>query len=172
MVKNHTGPIVGKRVTLRLLELRDLAMTREWRNQDRVRMKFVTTNKLEPESHKRWFEQYLLKDDDYLFLIEETETLNKPVGQIGMYNIDREARKAEYGRLMIGEEDALGLGIAAEASRLMIEHFCRNFGIDNVYLEVKADNESAYKLYESLGFERTGQHDNLIAMSLKAPAIK
>lgn len=171
-MKPHTGPIVGKRVTLRLLEQRDLAMTREWRNQDRVRMKFVTTNKLEPESHQRWFEGYLAKDDDYLFVIEETETLNKPVGQIGMYNIDRQAKQAEYGRLMIGEENALGLGIAAEASRLMIEHFRKNFAIEHVYLEVKADNQSAYKLYESLGFERTGQHENLVAMSLKAPAVK
>jgi len=171
-VKPHTGPIVGKRVTLRLLEQADLSMTREWRNKDRVRMKFVTTNKLEPDSHQRWFEQYLLKDDDYLFVIEETDALKKPVGQIGMYNIDRSERKAEYGRLMIGEENALGLGIAAEASRLMIEHFSKNFGIDKVYLEVKADNESAYKLYESLGFERTGEHENLVAMSLKAPAVK
>lgn len=166
MAKFAPTPITSERLKLRLIEESDLAMTREWRNKDRVRTRFIFTDKLDPESHQKWFAEYRKRSNDYLYVIEELKTLNKPVGQISIYNIDRETKSAEYGRVMIGEEDALGKGIAAEASRMLIEHFKKNFQIENFHLEVKADNENAYKMYEHLGFERVEQSGDLISMVL------
>ncbi|MBX9878564.1 MAG: GNAT family N-acetyltransferase [Candidatus Obscuribacterales bacterium] len=145
-------------------------MTREWRNKDRVRTRFIFTDKLEPEAHQKWFAEYRKRSNDYLYVIEELQTLKKPVGQISIYNIEPDNKSAEYGRVMIGEEDALGLGIAAEASRMLIEHFRKNFQIDTFHLEVKADNENAYRMYEKLGFERLEQSGDLVSMVLKVRA--
>lgn len=143
-------------------------MTRNWRNKDRVRTRFIFTDKLEPESHQKWFADYRKRSNDYLYVIEELQKLKKPVGQISIYNIDADTKSAEYGRVMIGEEEALGLGIAAEASRMLIEHFKKNFGIETFHLEVKADNENAYRMYEKLGFERVEQSGDLVSMVLDA----
>ncbi len=170
MAKFAPTPITSERLRLRLIEDSDLAMTREWRNKDRVRTRFIFTDILDPESHQKWFADYRKRSNDYLYVIEELQTLKKPVGQISIYNIEPDNKSAEYGRVMIGEEDALGLGIAAEASRMLIEHFRKNFQIDTFHLEVKADNENAYRMYEKLGFERIEQSGDLVSMVLKVRA--
>lgn len=146
-------------------------MTRQWRNKDRVRLRFIFTDKLDADSHQLWFAEYRKRSNDYLYVIEELQTLKKPVGQISIYNIDQESKSAEYGRVMIGEEDALRLGIASEASKMLIDHFRRNFGVDTFHLAVKADNDNAYKLYESLGFKRVEQNGNLISMELDVRSV-
>lgn len=170
MAKFAPTPITSQRLKLRLIEESDLTMTRQWRNKDRVRHRFVFTDELEPDAHQQWFAEYRKRSNDYLYVIEEVQTLKKPVGQISIYNIDVTQKSAEYGRVMIGEDDALGLGIAAEASRMLIEHFKKNFQIETFHLEVKADNDNAYKLYESLGFERVEQSGNMVSMVLDAHA--
>lgn len=163
--------ITSQRLKLRLIEESDLPRTREWRNKDRVRLKFIFTEELDVESQRKWFAEYRKRSNDYLYIIEELQTLKKPVGQLSIYNIDSKSRTAEYGRVMIGEEDALGLGIAAEASRMLLDQFRKNFGIETFRLDVKADNLNAYKLYESLGFTRIEQTGNLISMELTSHCL-
>ena len=50
-------------------------MTLAWRNQDHIRRWFLTSDLISPEQHRAWFEQYQDRDDDFVFVIEETETL-------------------------------------------------------------------------------------------------
>jgi hypothetical protein len=81
-------------------------MTLAWRNQDHIRTWFFHSDVITPEQHRRWFDAYRGRDDDFVFVIEETEELRRPVGQVALYYIDWEPGTAEYGRLMIGDTDA------------------------------------------------------------------
>ena len=120
MAKRHVAPLVRGRVRLRLLEEGDLPMTLAWRNQDHIRQWFFHSDLITPEEHRRWFEQYRDRDDDFVFVIEETETLKRPVGQVALYHVDWVARRAEFGRLMIGDAEATGLGLARLATRRLV----------------------------------------------------
>lgn len=96
------------RVRLRLLEESDLSMTLAWRNQDHVRKWFFHSDIIAADQHRRWFEQYRDRDDDFVFVIEEAETLRRAIGQASIYNIDWAARRAEFGRLLIGDPEGGG----------------------------------------------------------------
>jgi len=161
MSKLPISPIIKERIQLRLLEQFDLPMTLKWRNQDHIRKWFIHPEVISPEQHREWFEAYLQRDNDYLFIIEETQNLNKPVGQISLYNIDWDGKCAEYGRLMIGEADAQGRGLAKEASRLLLQYAFKVLGMERIDLEVFRDNEPAIAIYRSCGFWEVSELEGL-----------
>jgi RimJ/RimL family protein N-acetyltransferase len=153
------------RVRLRLLQEADLPMTRDWRNQDHIRRWFIYSGIITPEQHERWWRAYRERDDDFVFVIEETETLTRPVGQVSIYNIDRSAARAEFGRLMIGEDAARGLGIARLATAALVESALTTWGLREIYLECLEDNSVALAIYEACGFRETARNDGLVHMT-------
>src|SRR5262245_27558728 len=86
--KRSIAPLVNGRVRLRLLEEEDLPLTLVWRNQDENRQWFFSSDIIAPEQHRRWFDQYRDRDDDFVFVIEEIDTLKRPVGQLSLYRIE------------------------------------------------------------------------------------
>ena len=165
MGKSSIPPILGKRIRLRMLEESDLPMTLRWRNQEHIRKWFFTPDLINAEQHRAWFESYREQDDDYVFIIEETLSLHRPVGQVALYHIDWLAKRAEFGRLMIGEPDAAGTGLAREATRLLVNHALNSWELDEVYLEMFEDNVRALAIYTGCGFEITGRRVNVVTMS-------
>lgn len=170
MPKRHIAPLVRGRVRLRLLEEADLPMTLAWRNQDHIRRWFFTSHVITPDEHRGWYAKYLERDDDFVFVIEETETLKRPVGQLALSKIDWTEGRAEFGRLMIGDPAAKGLGLATAATRLLVEEALAMWGLQQVYLEVLRTNVPALAIYRACGFYETGRHGDIIAMRTKAIA--
>jgi RimJ/RimL family protein N-acetyltransferase len=156
-------------VRLRLLDVSDLPMTRRWRNQDSIRKWFLNTGIISEEQHLAWFARYHEQDDDFVFIIEKKENENRPVGQVSIYQIDWSNYRAEYGRIMIGEADARGKGLAKAATKLVLEVAFGALGLKVVALEVRSDNLPALAVYRDCGFEVTGQGDGLIYMSAVRP---
>jgi RimJ/RimL family protein N-acetyltransferase len=155
-------PPLGKgRIQVRLLEENDLPMTLRWRNQDHIRKWFIHPEILSLEQHQAWFRGYLQRDNDYVFIIEETRDFKKPVGQVSLYNIDWEGRLAEFGRLMIGEAQAQGKGLAKEASRLLLVYAFKRLGLTRVVLEVFENNEPALAIYRDCGFREVSEGSGL-----------
>jgi diamine N-acetyltransferase len=164
VAKRTIPPLVGNRVRLRLLEEADLPQTRAWRNQAHIRRWFVNSSVIEPEQHQRWFEAYRDRDDDFVFIIEETQDLRKPIGQVALYRIDWDRGKAEYGRLMIGEADAAGRGLAREATDVLLRFATTTLKIHEIELEVFADNAAAIKIYAACGFRVRERSGSLLRM--------
>src|SRR5262245_28182771 len=108
MAKRDVAALEHDGVRLRLLEAADLEMTLAWRNQDHIRRWFFYADVISWAMHTSWYEQYKTRDDDFVFIIEETRTLQKPVGQVALYHVDWVEKRAEYGRLLIGAPDARG----------------------------------------------------------------
>ena len=164
MPKRQISPLVSGRVRLRLLEEADLPMTRAWRNQDHIRKWFFNSDLITPERHHAWWRQYQDRDDDFVFIIEETETLKRPVGQVALYNIDWASRRAEYGRLMIGEPDAQGQGLARLATSTIVDQALTPWGLEEVYLEVLAANLPALAIYRGCGFHEFAHEAGVVKM--------
>jgi diamine N-acetyltransferase len=167
MVKKQVDPITDGWVRLRLLEESDLPLTLRWRNQDHIRKWFFNSDVIAPENHRRWFENYCQQDDDFVFIIEETQVLNRPVGQAAIYHVDWEAGCAEFGRLMIGEEDARGKGLARRATQVLVNTALNVWGLHEVYLEVWEDNLAAIAIYRACGFEITEHRENRLFMTVR-----
>jgi diamine N-acetyltransferase len=166
MPKRAIAPIEQPPIRLRLLNENDLPATLVWRNQEHIRKWFVYSAIITPEQHRTWFEKYTLKDNDFVFIIEETQALNRPVGQISLYDINWEHKRAEYGRLMIGDPAARGKGLAKAATMLLLDFGFDSLGLHEIVLEVFEDNLAAYNLYAACGFIPVGKKDNLILMSI------
>jgi RimJ/RimL family protein N-acetyltransferase len=164
LAKRSIAPIENERIRLRLLEKEDLSLILGWRNQDHVRTRFIHSEIIRPEQHENWFEQYLQRDDDYLFVIEEIRYLRKPVGQVSIYKIDWERKRAEFGRLLIGEKDAAGKGIASAATNLILDFAFKTLQLDEIELLVKSDNEEAIRIYQDCGFREVQESEGLKKM--------
>ena len=160
--------MVSGRVRLRLLEEADLPMTLAWRNQDHIRRWFFTSHLITPDEHRAWYDNYRDRDDDYVFMIEETQTLKRPVGQLALSKIDWAAARAEFGRLMVGDSAAQGLGIGTAATRLLVNEALTAWRLQEVYLEVLQENIPALGIYRACGFHETARHGGVVAMSKKA----
>ena len=168
MGKRLIPPLVGERLKLRLLEENDLPHTLAWRNQEHVRRWFAHSDVITPEQHRDWFTAYRERDDDFVFVIEETHDLHKPVGQISLYRIDWARHRAEFGRLMIGETAAARRGLAREATRVLLYYATTTLGMREVELEVFADNAAAISIYAACGFQVQKARDPLLHMVLLA----
>ena len=87
MPKPTVAPIVGSRVQLRLLSAADLPLTLAWRNQDQIRRWFVHSDVLTWDQHHAWFQRYAERDDDFLFVIEDTVRLRRhPEGAVHLFD--------------------------------------------------------------------------------------
>lgn len=166
MTKRLMPDIRDEYISLRLLEIADLSLTMQWRNQEDVRKWFMNTNEISAEQHYSWFERYKELDTDFIFIILATRFCSYPVGQISIYNVNWETGYAEYGRLMIGPAWCRGRGYARRATYLLLNYGFTQMNLKEIHLEVKEDNKSAIAVYETTGFIKTDQKNGLIFMSI------
>ena len=158
-----------EKICLCLLEEEDLATTLSWRNQAEIRKWFFHSDILTYEQHLEWFRSYQGSDNDYIFIIKAHGSQNKPVGQLAIYHIDWEKRRAEFGRLMIGELSAQGKGLAYAATNLALKIAFDQLDLEEVYLEVLSDNKRALALYQKIGFKIQSCQDSIVKMNLFKP---
>ena len=144
-------------------------MTLAWRNQDHIRRWFFTSDVIAEEQHRAWFEHYRQRDDDFVFVIDEIETLRRPVGQAALYRVEWTSRRAEFGRLMIGDSEASGLGLAKLATAALTRFAFDAWSLHEVYLDVLETNTRAIAIYEQCGFVAAGVSDGSLHMTCSAP---
>jgi RimJ/RimL family protein N-acetyltransferase len=169
--KQSLAPLVADAFCLRLLRAEDLPTTLAWRNREDIRVQFIHSDIITWEQHLAWWEQYQAKNNDFVFIIEETQQLHRPVGQVSLYNIDLEKREAEYGRLMIGDNEARGRGLAKRATELLIAWAFNSVGLKRIYLEVFANNRVAVNLYRRSGFVPYGKRGDLCLMRISKKSM-
>ena len=146
--------IEGERVLLRRMSRDDAEDVVRMRAEPDVQAQLFSERPPTLDEHLRWLAGVQARDDRHEFMIVE-RTSGRSVGTIGLSHIDRTHRRAEYG-ILIGEPGARGKGLAAEASRLLLDYAFQILGLIRVYLHVFPDNEAAICLYERVGFAREG----------------
>ena len=143
------APIAEGDAVLRMLAPADLERTLAWRNHPDSRDWFHSTGEIAPGQHRAWFERYLERDDDYVFILEVG---GRPVAQAALYGIADGG--AEFGRLVV-DPAARGEGHSHRAIALCLRA-ARELGLARVHLEVKPGNARAIAAYKRAGFEVDG----------------
>lgn len=146
MTRDTIEPLVAEGATLRSLVRDDLPLTLVWRNDDDSRPWFHSSSRIEWQQHVAWFDAYVAKDDDQVFIVEVDGV---PVAQAALYGI-RDGG-AEFGRLLVAP-DSRGRGLGHVAMELCLRAARERFGLDRVHLEVKDANARAIAVYERAQF--------------------
>lgn len=167
MPKPGIPPFATLRGRLRLLEERDLSSTLAWRNRENVRKWFRFDKELTLDQHISWFASYLSKDNDFTFVFEVD---SKPVGQLAIYNLDRQSQKAEVGRILL-DESCQGKGFATEALTGLIQIAGIHLGCQSVWLEVKSANARAIRVYQACGFEEVSKDSEYARMEIACRSV-
>jgi perosamine synthetase len=144
-------PLCGEHIRLRKIVSADLSKIMAWRNKRTIRRWFFHQEPLTMEQQIAWYNRYLHDEHDVTFIIETLD--EKPVGMIALYDIDEQAKRAELGRLLIGERQYQKKGFARDATGLLLNWAFTELGLEEVYLRVFEHNNRAIALYEGCGFE-------------------
>jgi RimJ/RimL family protein N-acetyltransferase len=148
--------LVGKRVKLRPFEESDIALMVKWWNRPAVWENFFYKFPLSHSGQVSWYKA-LFQNKQCLFLIIETIEAHRPIGTIGLDRIDHVNQTSEYGNLMIGHEESTGLGLAKEATLLLLTYGFDRLNLNRIFLQVLIDNVRAIELYKSCGFREEGK---------------
>lgn len=159
-MKPIQGPFETPALTLRPILEGDLETTLAWRNRDDARIWFKNTAPLSLDQHRQWYERYLEKPDDVLFIVEVAGTI---VGQVSVYDIDLQARSGEVGRFLVASDQG-GRGYMRAAIFALLELCRKILALRYVFLEVRASNERAKGIYSSLGFVEEPSDGDLVRM--------
>lgn len=157
------------RVVLQPLSIEGAEKMRQLRNENSS--SFFNHSAITREGQQRWYQNYLIKPDDYMFSVYLLGT-GQWVGAVGIYNVDFAGGTAEFGRLLIEKKatDQRGLGVDVTEGACNIAF--EQLGVSCIYLEVYEDNIPAVKTYERAGFlpthkDKDAAGKNIITMIRK-----
>ena len=134
-----------------------------WRNDPAIAKFFSTEHVFEASAHEAWLKRTLASNTDFNWVIEALD--GKPVGTIGIYNVDWPSRQGEFGRLLIGEPAARSRGFAKAATHMCLAAAAAA-GLRRLCLEVLTLNAAAYNLYRQVGFVEQSRQPTIISMSV------
>lgn len=148
------GPVVlrGEFVDLRPLTVADAGLTLRWRNGARAR--HLPQGAMTLEAQEQWI---ATRPSTEFNLVIDLKS-GKPVGMISLVSVDNLHRRAEAGRFLIGEEEAVrGIPAAVEAMKLLYEFAFDRLDLVRIYGTIASDNTPMYKWQVYLGMKEEGR---------------
>ena len=146
--------LCSRRIILRAIEESDLPLIAKWRSSPEVYEYFYEYLPISIRQQKNWYEKQLL-DPTEINLVA-SKTTGEALGTVSIYHIDRRNRKAEWGRLIIGDPKARTGGIGSEIEALVLEYCFEHLNLHKLYCEVLTENKAVISLHKKLGFIEEG----------------
>ncbi|MBZ6494817.1 GNAT family N-acetyltransferase [Natrinema longum] len=149
------GPVFldADRVTLRPVEEEDLEFLQARVNDPTIWRSIGRSRPLNGEQEREFFENVICGDDTVDLLIVADST---PIGTIGLFEFDWEARTAEIGYWIAPDHHEQGYG--TEATERVVRYAFDQLGLHRISAHVFEFNEPSQRLLEALGFTREGVH--------------
>ena len=147
--------IVGKRILLRAVEREDLPLMVVWRNDPAIYQHFYEHEPLSQIMQERWFEAFLDKPDEKLWVIQDIAS-GTPIGTVGLVHIDTRSNKAEWGRFLIYPDEYRHGGYGSETEALVLRYVFDTMNLHRLQCEVFSDNEAVIGLHQKFGFQVEG----------------
>ncbi len=159
----HSFLIETNRLNLRQVEESDLNNLVLWRDDDNIRKWFFDKKIITLEQQSLWYENYLKNDTDIMFIIDEKFDLKTSIGAVSLYHLNLKKKHAEFGRLMIGNKNALGKGFGLECTAAVCNFGFKHLDLNKIHLKVYENNSRAIRIYEQAGFtaKKTYIKDNV-----------
>lgn len=139
-------------VTIRKFNQTDIPYKIKWINDVKNHQYLHYDLPLTYEKTCQWFHRIKKQQNRYDCTIEVNGT---PVGLIGLLQIDRHHKKAEF-YITIGEQTWKGRGVAKKAGQLLLADAFGPLALNKVYLYTETENITAQRLFAALGFQKEG----------------
>ena len=124
-----------------------------------------------------WINFHNNNPEEVLLVVEDTNA-GKLIGHVGLYKIDKIARKTEFG-ILIADDDSRGKGYGTKATSLMVEYAFKDLGMHKVTAEVLNENAASVAMFKKCGFTidgclrddvyKNGQYYDVLCMSIINP---
>lgn len=122
-----------------------------WRKKKHVQ-KFFPGEVRDIDKHTTWFMNALSDQSKSLWVVE---ALKNDIGLVWLEDISEKNSKAEFG-FYIGEEVSLNTGAAIFAEHFILDYAFHRLGLNKVYCETLAYNDSVLTLHQKFGFQKDG----------------
>lgn len=162
-MKKHLAPYFYDDIKLKLLDVKDLNDTLQWRNYPEHRKWFNSTHKLLCDEHKEWFNNYLKKEDDFIFIVMKD---NEKCGQLSIYDVNSVTKEANFGRFLVNPAHA-GMGLMKKSCQAALALAKNILKLEKLRLEVKVENDKAIHIYKYCGFASNVVINGFLAMEIK-----
>ena len=130
----------------------DKASLRQWRNEPEVTRWGYSNHVISENEHREWFDA-MLTDSSKLYWKIVVDGI--AVGAVFLTVISHQEKSCKWGMYLV-DVDIRGKGVAQAACALSFRYAFSDLGMDVVKCEAFAQNESAIRLYESVGYVSTG----------------
>jgi RimJ/RimL family protein N-acetyltransferase len=143
-------------VTLRAITSADLENLREWKNANRFA--FFYQEIITPEQQARWFQDYLERAHDYMFVVQR---VGQAVGCMGFRMLEQ---RADIYNVIRGQPESGGKGAMSQAMRLLCSFIAADFTRD-IGAQVLLSNP-ARAWYRKNAFRETKFFDTYVEVQL------
>ncbi len=157
--------IIGNKVVLRPITLKDTSNIVKWRNNPSVKKNFIFRETFTAEIHNNWINTQVKSGKVVQYIILEKST-NTPVGSVYFRDVDKVNNSAEFG-IFIGEDSARGKGLGGEATKLFVNFGFNNLNLHRISLRLLKGNDVAYKAYAAAGFKKEGVFKDMVFLDGK-----
>jgi UDP-4-amino-4,6-dideoxy-N-acetyl-beta-L-altrosamine N-acetyltransferase len=138
-------------ISLRDVEAADVDRLFQWRNEPEVdRWMYSVPPNL--DQHHAWFSDFMADSDRKGWIILRD---GEACGSLTLEGLVGAQRRAKWG-WYIGDAEARGRGAGRAAQALGLDRAFEDFGLQKVWSEVLADNETALRAQAWAGFRREG----------------
>lgn len=165
----------SERIEIRAIEENELETIAAWRNDPAVYEFFYEYAPISLRQQKNWFDKQISNPNEMNFIVA-SRSEKKPIGTVSIYNIDRRNRKAEWGRLLIGDKNFLSGGYGSEIEALILEYCFEHLNLNKLYCDILKSNEKVISLHEKFGFVidgvlrehafKSGEYVSVVHMSI------
>jgi UDP-4-amino-4,6-dideoxy-N-acetyl-beta-L-altrosamine N-acetyltransferase len=138
-------------ISLRDVEDADRERLFQWRQEPEVD-RWMYSVPPTAEQHRAWFAAFLADPDRKGWIILRD---GAPCGSLTLEGLTGAQRRAKWG-WYIGDAEARGRGAGRAAQALGLDRAFEDYGLQKVWSEVHADNETALRAQTWAGFRREG----------------
>lgn len=144
---DHELVMEGPGFRLRPVRLEDASFMVELRTNPEL-SHFISPTSRDVADQQRYLRDYLERPADYYFIVEHASQA-EPHGTIALYDVDREAGTAEWGRWVLKK----GSPAALESAFLIYRVAFEVLDLDVVYCRTIVENEHVVSFHRSFGLE-------------------
>ncbi|MFX1411061.1 MAG: GNAT family N-acetyltransferase [Promethearchaeota archaeon] len=144
--------IEGQKVDLMPMNTNHINLYVKWANNPRVRIYARHVLPRTVQQIKKYLENQKKKERTFIDFEIWLKVDKKPIGDIGLFNINWFDRKAYVG-LTIGELECWGQGICTEAVKLITGYSFNELNLNKLYAYIYAPNIASFRCFEKNGYK-------------------
>lgn len=152
--------VTHNKIELIPIKKSDTPMIVKWRNNENVRRNFIFQETFTEEMHNNWMDTKVATGEVVQFIIKEKST-GQSIGSVYFRDINYDKGEAEYG-IFIGEDSKRGLGYGTITANLALDYAFSELKLNRIILRVYADNLSAIRSYQAVGFREISYEKNAV----------